>query len=161
MIRLYVICHTLQYGVRNIITTLSVIYGVRKINVMLSVIREYGVRKFNVIIISRIRGVGNQHYVICHAREYMVWKINAMLSVLHGNTGCGKSTLCYLSYTGIHGVENQRYVICPTREYRVWQINMGRCLPYSPIARSVICGGSLVCIKKKSRTGGQIRYSVI
>ena len=90
MIRLYVICHTLQYGVRNIITTLSVIYGLRKVNVMLSVIRE--LRKFNVIIISRIRGVGNQHYVICHAREYMVWKINAMLSVLHGNTGCGKST---------------------------------------------------------------------
>ena len=74
-------------------------------------------------LMRHIRGVGNQHCVICHAREYRVWNINAMLSVLHGNTRCGKSTLHCLSYTGIQGVENQHYIICHTREYRVWKIN--------------------------------------
>ena len=51
----------------------------------------------------------SQRVVIYHDCEYGVWKIDALLFIMVGNTGYGKSTLCYSSCLVLQSMENRHF----------------------------------------------------
>ena len=60
-----------------------------------------------------LRGVENQHYIICHTREYGVWKINTVFSIMHVNAGGAEinALICVIHKGRQSSVEKQLCVI--------------------------------------------------